>query len=207
MAAMAPRALDGLQRLLLGGLGHEQRELVAAQAGQDVLGAGDVAQRAGDGGEHRVAALVAERVVDRLEVVDVEQRQRERALVAQRARELLAQRGDAPRGQHEDVRRRRAGGHGGGQLAHYCVLFGDARKEHAAGHDHGGQRREDEHGAERVRRDALRPGMRVVEQRQLVGDDGADHAEGGEPARQEAGGVDDHEDGDVSTGESEPPVA
>ena len=84
-------ALDGDQRLLLVGLGHEQRELVAAQAGEDVLGAGDVAQRGGDGGQHDVAALVAERVVDRLEVVDVEQRERERPLVAQRAGELLAQ--------------------------------------------------------------------------------------------------------------------
>ena len=87
----AARALDGGECLLLAGLGHEQRELVAAQAGEDVLGAGDVAQRGGDRGEHGVAALVAERVVDRLEVVDVEQGERERPLVAQRAGELLAQ--------------------------------------------------------------------------------------------------------------------
>ena len=92
MAAIAARARStATSACVLVGLGHEQRELVAAQAGEDVLGAGDVAQRGGDRGEHDVAALVAERVVDRLEVVDVEQRERERPLVAQRARELLAQ--------------------------------------------------------------------------------------------------------------------
>ena len=87
-AAIAPRARSmAASACVLVGLGHEQRELVAAQAGEDVLGAGDVAQRGGDRREHGVAALVAERVVDRLEVVDVEQRQRQRpARGAARAR-------------------------------------------------------------------------------------------------------------------------
>ena len=69
------------------------------------------------------------------------------------------------------------GGHGGGQLAHHGVLLGDARQQHATGDDHDGQRAEDEHRAERVRHDALRAGVGVVEQRQLVDGDGADHAE------------------------------
>ena len=105
--------------------------------------------------------------------------------------------GDALRGEHEDVSRRRAGGHRGGQLAHHGVLLGDAHQEDAPGHDHAGQRSEDEDRAERVRHDALRAGVRVVEQRQLVGGDGAGHAERREAARQEAGRVHDDEDGDL----------
>ena len=94
-------------------------------------------------------------------------------------------------------------GHGGGQLAHHGVLLGDARQQHAADDDHEAERAEDEHRAERVRRDALGARVGVVEQRQLVGGDGADHAEGGEAARQEAGGVDDHEDRDLLDGRVE----
>ena len=64
-------------------------------------------------------------------------------------------------------------------------------------HDHGRQRGEDEHRAERVRHDALRTSVGVVEQRHLVDRDGADHADGREAAGQEAGRVDDDEDGDL----------
>ena len=98
---------------------------------------------------------------------------------------------------------RSARGHRGGQLAHDGVLLGDARQQHAPGDDHDGQRAEDEHRAERVRRDALRAGVRVVEQRQLVGGDGADHADGREAARQEAGRVHDDEDRDLLDGRVE----
>ena len=105
--------------------------------------------------------------------------------------------GDAPRGEHEDIGLRDAGGHDGRQLAHDGVLLGEARQQHAAGEHDEGERAEDEHGAERVRDDALRARMGVVEQRQLVADDGADRAHSREAARQEAGGVDDDEDRDL----------
>jgi len=58
-------ALDGGQGLRLVGLGHEQRELVAAQAGEDVLGARDVAQRgpAHADGKHALHRRVEEHII------------------------------------------------------------------------------------------------------------------------------------------------
>ena len=58
---------------------QHDRELVAAQPGDDVLRAHGMPQPAGDGDEQRVADGVAERVVDDLEVVDVDEQHAERA--------------------------------------------------------------------------------------------------------------------------------
>ena len=58
---------------------QHDRELVAAEPGDDVLRAHGVAQPARDGDEQRVADGVAERVVDDLEVVDVDEQHPERA--------------------------------------------------------------------------------------------------------------------------------
>ena len=89
----------------------------------------------------------------------------------------VEQDGDAAGGEHEDVGRLHARGHGGGQLAHDGVLLGDARQQRAADDDHHPERAEDEHRAQRVGRDALGARVRVVEHRHLVRDDGGEHAE------------------------------
>ena len=57
-------------------------ELLAAVAGEDVLVADRLEHEAGELGQHAVAAQVAVGVVDRLEVVEVEEEQGERAPVA-----------------------------------------------------------------------------------------------------------------------------
>ena len=74
-------AAHALRRLLGGcrGLGepsrkvsHQQEELVAAVSADDVVRSRGAAQAFGDGGEHLVARLVAEAVVDELEVIEVD---------------------------------------------------------------------------------------------------------------------------------------
>ena len=56
------------QRLVLTGLGQDQRELIAAEAGHHVGGAGSSAQELGDGLQHDVAGGPAVGVVGQLEV-------------------------------------------------------------------------------------------------------------------------------------------
>ena len=76
------RGLDVLQ---------QHRELIAAEARQQAAGAGGRAQPLGDLLQHAVAEAVAEGVVDGLEVVDVDEQQREALLAAgarQRARQV-----------------------------------------------------------------------------------------------------------------------
>ena len=66
----------------------EDRELVAAQAGEHLLRTQQLAHRGGDLLQHHVAAEVSVRVVHFLEVIDVDDHQAERAVVTLRAREL-----------------------------------------------------------------------------------------------------------------------
>ena len=75
--------------LLQIGLGQEERELVAAQPRQHIGPAGAMAQLAGDGLEQVVARLVAEAVVDLLEVIEVHHQHRAAGSVARRALDLL----------------------------------------------------------------------------------------------------------------------
>ena len=84
-----PALADRLEHALgdpLGGLAvgvaQHDGELVAAEAGDDVGLAHALAQRAADGADDLVAGLVAARVVDVLEAVEVEQEQRAAAAVA-----------------------------------------------------------------------------------------------------------------------------
>ena len=79
--------------------GTTDRELLAAAAGHQIDLTGDGRQGQADLAEHLVARLMAQGVVDRLEVVDVEPDQAERV-----CRSLGA---DRPRG---PGRRRRPGG-------------------------------------------------------------------------------------------------
>src|SRR3954465_4521362 len=60
--------------------GEQDRELVAAEAGDEVIGAQHSAQALGHHDEQAVARLVAERVVDHLEVVEVHEDDGELAL-------------------------------------------------------------------------------------------------------------------------------
>ena len=62
------------------------RELVAAQAGHQAGPLERGAQMAGDGAEHLIAAGMAERIVDLLELVDVDHQQRHLALLRRRRR-------------------------------------------------------------------------------------------------------------------------
>ena len=72
------------------GAGEQQHELVAAVAGDLVVRAQLALQQARDAAQQLVAGGVAARVVDALEVVEVEDDGAERGLVAAGARDLLA---------------------------------------------------------------------------------------------------------------------
>ena len=62
---------------------HEHRELVAAEARGEVVGAKDGADAPADLAEQRIAGDVAERVVDDLESIDVEEEDGETDVAAQ----------------------------------------------------------------------------------------------------------------------------
>ena len=91
--ADADRRVEGADQALGDGDGlalvadavEEQRELVAAEAGDGVAGADAGGERAADGDQDRVADGVAEGVVDALEVVDVDGDDRDLTLDALRA--------------------------------------------------------------------------------------------------------------------------
>ena len=80
--------LGELLGLLRAGLDRDHGELVAPVAADDVLAPQHARQPMGDTLEHRVADLVAEVVVDRLEAIQVQQDQGECPAVAARASEL-----------------------------------------------------------------------------------------------------------------------
>ena len=91
-------------------LATDHRELLAAVARQDVLGADRLRHHAGDGGQHRVAGQVTVGVVDLLEVVDVDEQQRQRLLVPDREADLRVQAIDevaAVEGRRQTVAQRR----------------------------------------------------------------------------------------------------
>ena len=75
------------------GLGEDQHELLAAVAADHVARPQVRAERLGDAAQHDVAGGVAVGVVDGLEVVDVDERDRQRALVAAGALDLGEQGG------------------------------------------------------------------------------------------------------------------
>ena len=64
------------------GLRQQREELLAAEPAELILGAHVLAQLAGHGGQHAVALGVPVAVVDGLEVVDVDDRDRQVAVVA-----------------------------------------------------------------------------------------------------------------------------
>ena len=91
-------------------LATDHRELLAAVARQDVLGADRLRHHAGDGGQHRVTGQVTVGVVDLLEVVDVDEQQRQRLLVPDREADLRVQAIDevaAVEGRRQTVAQRR----------------------------------------------------------------------------------------------------
>ncbi len=67
------------------GLGQDQHEFLAAVAADQVAGAEVLGDRLGDVAQDDVARGVAVRVVDHLEVVDVDERDAQRSLVARGA--------------------------------------------------------------------------------------------------------------------------
>ena len=78
--ALLERAAAGHRRVVAARVGQDHRELVAAEPGEQVRGLEGV-QRAREAADHRLEELVADRVaegvVDLLEVVEVDQRERE----------------------------------------------------------------------------------------------------------------------------------
>ena len=149
------RAAISMRGLLVGG-GDDQRELVAAVAGGDVVGADAAAQRGADAAQHLVAGQVAVLLVDLLEVVEVDQHERGRLGGAaggalDLAPELLVQRG-VVEAAGERVGLRRAGevGVGAGvaagdagqlreRLQHREVLGADAVRALPADAEHAAQ--------------------------------------------------------------------
>ena len=96
-----PLALDELAQLLAQrrafldvGLGQDQHEFLAAVASDQVAGAEVFGDGLGDAAQDRVTCGVAIRVVDRLEVVDVDERDAERSSVAGRALDFGEQIGE-----------------------------------------------------------------------------------------------------------------
>ena len=77
--------LDGFARHRLR---QDQHELLAAVASEEVGRPDVVDDDVGDLSKHGVTAVVAEGVVDRLEAIDVDERHRERLVVARRALDL-----------------------------------------------------------------------------------------------------------------------
>jgi len=71
--------------------GADQHELVAAKAREQVAAARDRADPLGDLAQHPVAGGVSERVVDELELVEIDVQRRDRATVTCRACELASQ--------------------------------------------------------------------------------------------------------------------
>ena len=76
---------DGPGGLLALDVLAEHDELVTGEACDGVLGTGDAEEPAGDGDEELVANVVAELVVDELEVVEVDEQDRHRRLAPSRA--------------------------------------------------------------------------------------------------------------------------
>ena len=88
----ATNALGDLHRLLGRRLGKQDRELLAAETGRDVVVAQFGPEDLGDPLQHGVAGEMAVRVVDLAEQVEVGHDQRQRPLEALRAPELLRKR-------------------------------------------------------------------------------------------------------------------
>src|SRR5690606_17579527 len=72
---------------------QQDHELLAAVPGRDVAAAYPRADPPRDSAQHVVADEVAEAIVDRLEMVDVDHQARERSLLAAAPRELLLEAG------------------------------------------------------------------------------------------------------------------
>ena len=84
--------LGDLERLVRRRLGKQDRELLAAEPGRDVVVAQLRAEDLGDSLQHRVAGKVAVAVVDVAEQVEVGHDQRHRPLEPRRARDLGGER-------------------------------------------------------------------------------------------------------------------
>src|SRR5262249_52824895 len=77
--------------VLNGGLGENDRELVASHAARDIRRADDIANALGDLSQHGVSGQVTETVVDLLEIVEIENDQRQTTPVAPSSRNLAGE--------------------------------------------------------------------------------------------------------------------
>ena len=82
---------DGDRRRIAGDVADQNTELVAAQAGHEVLVAEGLGEPRPDGREEPVADVVTERVVDLLEVIEIHQHHREAPVVGGRFLDRLPQ--------------------------------------------------------------------------------------------------------------------
>ena len=76
---------DPLDVIAFGGLLQDDDEFVAAEPRHDVARAQGAAQPVGDFHQQHVAGIMAERIVDDLEPVEIDEQQRKLSLVAARA--------------------------------------------------------------------------------------------------------------------------
>src|SRR6185295_14846006 len=67
---------------LLRGLGHDQRELLASVAADDIAAPDMDPEQGGDRREHKIPRLVPEGIVDALEVIEVDHDHRKRNVLA-----------------------------------------------------------------------------------------------------------------------------
>ena len=129
---------DGLQRIGIRGAGGDDGELVAAEAGDQIVAAHDPAQTLRDVEDQLVADVVAERVVDVLEMIEIDVEHGRRgaaaAHLADRLFEPLAEIDAVGQAAHRIVQRQMpqlplAGGDGGGGAPHVAHHQGDEQRE------------------------------------------------------------------------------
>src|SRR5262249_15986103 len=87
-----PKLLRPLHNRVVRSLGHHQHELFSSIAAHDVLAARRHEQVLNDRAQYRVARGVAERVIEPLEIVDVDHHHAKRAAAAPRPALLASQR-------------------------------------------------------------------------------------------------------------------
>ncbi len=80
-------------RRLGGGAGQQHREFVAAEAREHAVARQRLADAVAEGAQHHVAGMVAEAVVDLLEIVEIDEQQRERPAALDRGGERGIERG------------------------------------------------------------------------------------------------------------------
>lgn len=81
--------VGGEPNLLFGSGLQDDRKLISGQPGDELIGPHRRPEPVGESAEQRVARIMTERVVDQLEIVDVEHEQRKAAVSLRRLRQAI----------------------------------------------------------------------------------------------------------------------